>query len=613
MKNAHSSGMDKMKLSELEDYWNMNHQRIEDELKKGIYQPGIIYNYEIINPRGKKRVISSLNVIDRFVARLLAQKLRRYIEPEFCEYSYAYQENKGILAAVSRARECIDAGNIFVAEIDIQNYFDVISLERMMQLLVQRIDDEYVLELLRSFLYCKVSEDNYIKDKTRGLVQGNACSPVLSNLYLHDFDLYLESKDYLWVRFADNINIYTKTQEEAVNVYHEICKVLEEQFKTPVNEKKSGVFRACDRRFLGYEFYKTHGRTELRKYQYKKMNTYFNWHQSVVRKVNREYHITGNGVLTKRDYALLFENEEEKHHIPVEAMEQMNIYGDVTIHPAVLKTISYKKIRLAFVDQYGNVLGYFVPEGYRAASNVFLRQCQFYSEISLRLNLARQMEIAAIHNMRAILRYYKKADEGLTEAIQALSGFITEVNEGKTIDSLMLSEARARQVYYKSFNIILKNKDFHYEKRTKRPPKDPLNALISFGNTLLYNQFLQIIWRTSLDPKIGVVHAANRRNYSLNLDFADVFKPIIVDRTIFSLINRGQLKVDEHFQKVDNGGVYLNRDGKKTLIEAFEGKMAAQLVIEGKRQTYRHLMIHEVKNFLALIADGAEYRPYKYY
>ncbi len=117
------------------------------------------------------------------------------------------------------------------------------------------------------------------------------------------------------------------------------------------------------------------------------------------------------------------------------------------------------------------------------------------------------MEIAAIHNMRAILRYYKKADEGLTEAIQALSGFITEVNEGKTIDSLMLSEARARQVY----------------------------------------------------------------------------------------------------------GVYLNRDGKKTLIEAFEGKMAAQLVIEGKRQTYRHLMIHEVKNFLALIADGAEYRPYKYY
>ncbi len=234
-----------MKLSELEDYWNMNHQRIEDELKKGIYQPGIIYNYEIINPRGKKRVISSLNVID------------------------------------------------------------------------------------------------------------------------------LESKDYLWVRFADNINIYTKTQEEAVNVYHEICKVLEERFKTPVNEKKSGVFRTCDRRFLGYEFYKTHGRTELRKYQYKKMNTYSNWHQSVVQKVNREYHITGNGVLTKRDYALLFENEEEKHHIPVEAMEQMNIYGDVTIHPAVLKTISHKKIRLAFVDQYGNVLGYFVPEGYRAASNVF--------------------------------------------------------------------------------------------------------------------------------------------------------------------------------------------------------------------------------------------------
>lgn len=117
---------------------------------------------------------------------------------------------------------------------------------------------------------------------------------------------------------------------------------------------------------------------------------------------------------------------------------------------------------------------------------------------------------------------------------------IGEINECRDVDGLMLIEARCRQQYYQSFNTILNSTDFQFTKRSRRPPKDPINALISFGNTILYNRFQQIIWKTALDSRIGVLHAANRRHYSLNLDFADVFKPIIVDKLVFSLINKGQ-------------------------------------------------------------------------
>lgn len=119
-------GVDGMQISELEDYWKINHEQIEADLLAGNYQLGIVKSYEMIDGRGKRRVICSLNAIDRFVARLLAQKLRRYMEPEFCENSFAYQEGKGVAAAVEKACQYINEGYTIVAEMDIESYFDKI-------------------------------------------------------------------------------------------------------------------------------------------------------------------------------------------------------------------------------------------------------------------------------------------------------------------------------------------------------------------------------------------------------------------------------------------------------------------------------------------------------
>lgn len=381
-----------------------------------------------------------------------------------------------------------------------------------------------------------------------------------------------------------------------------------------INEAKSGVFDVYDRRLLGYDFYKKGNHVKVERHTYNKDNYYRNWHECAVEKVNREYHIVNSGVLNKKDYALLFENDETKHHIPVEATEQLNVYNEITLTSAVIRTLDQESIRLGIYDKYGDLLGYFVPESYSQDAKVLLAQATEYIDVKSRLKVAKAMEIAAMHNLRANVRYFLKHKNSseLLEIEKKLSDSIVKMNQCKSIEELLLEEARCRQDYYHGFNYFLNDPYFSFEKRTRRPPMDPINALLSFGNTLLYNRIQQIIWKTALDTRIGIFHSANKRHCSLNLDFADLFKPVITDRVIFTMINRGQLR-EKDFVVRDDNSVYLNEDGKRTFIENFNNKLASKLNCKGKSITYHQLIEMEIRSYLNHILTGEKYKPYKYY
>ena len=606
-------GADGMPLSELEDYWKINGEKICSELKKGKYVPGIVKCTEIVNNKGKRRVISNLCTIDRFITRLLYQKLRRYICPEFLENSYAYQESKGVLNAVQKVREYISSGAKYTMELDLKDFFDTIPHEQMMQLIRERITDERILDLIYKYMHCSILQDGEIREKQKGLVQGNSISTVLSNLYLQSLDQYLQEHNYQWVRFADNINVYCKKESDAIDIYNDVTSYIEKTLQLTINEKKSGIYPVLDRIFLGYKFYKYNGKYEAKKYKYQKTDCFHNWHESALQRINHEYHIVQNGVLNKKDYSLVFENEKEKCDIPVGVVDQINIYSDVTLATNALCLISEKKIRLSVIDKYGNLIGHYIPVGYGRNSTEFLKQAIFY-ESSNRFKVAQKIEIASIHNLRANIKYYSRRNaHALNGDVEYLSAYMTEMKNAKTMEDLMLIEAKARQLYYRTFNVILKQEGFSFEKRTKRPPEDPINAMISFGNTLLYNFVLQAIWKTSLDPRIGIVHSTTSRNYSLNLDFADLFKPVIVDRVIFSLVNLLQIQPKLHFEEKDSGAVYLNKEGKKIFIKVFEEKLADKIKMGDKMYTYKQVVEEEIRKFQRYIVKDEKYKPYKYW
>ena len=151
-----------------------------------------------------------------------------------------------------------------------------------------------------------------------------------------------------------------------------------------------------------------------------------------------------------------------------------------------------------------------------------------------------------------------------------------------------------------------------YTTRTKRPPKDPINALISFGNSWLYQKLAQMIHKSSLDIRISFVHSAFKRTENLNLDLADIFKPIIIDRVIFTLINKRMLHEKEHFTSIANGGVYLNTEGKRLFLSELETKLTQSITWKAKKFTYEKIMRETIHDLEQSISGKGTFRPFKY-
>lgn len=607
------SGPDGLRISDFDTYWKANKERIEKSIRTSAYKPGIAKLFEITGGTGKRREIASINVTDRFIERLLQQQFRAYVEPLFATNSFAYQAGKGTVNAAMQARDYIAQGNTWLREIDIKDFFDSLNLDDLMSAIRQFISDETVVALINNLLHREVEKDGRVFAVKRGLLQGSPVSPILSNIYLHPLDKHLEELSFNWLRFADNIYVYTGLRADAEKAFEIIRGRLSIHHHLSINERKSGIYNATDRRVLGYNFTILPNGVDVRRHRYQPTTQHHTWHASVAHKDNGVYHIVQDGIINKKDYSLLFENEDERHHIPIEVTDQINIYGNVSVSPSALRTLCNQRIRISYFDDFGRLMGTFTPTSHSKAAHVFLRQCQHYADTQARLTTARRFEIASIHNMRANIRYYKKKGFALDDCVATLTKSIAEVKECADIESLMLIEARARRDYYAGFSAIVAGAGFGFTQRTKRPPKDACNALISFGNTVLYNAVLQMIWKTSLDPKIGVVHATNRRDFSLNLGFADIFKPIIVDRAIFSLINRHEIKTQHHFRYLDDGAVLLNDNGKRILLESLDAKLDSSFQRETRRLTYRQLIAEELAAFQRMIVDGEQYRPYKYH
>ena len=476
-----------------------------------------------------------------------------------------------------------------------------------------KILDEKVMNLIIAYLRCTILDDHITFQKEEGILQGGPLSPLLSNIYMDELDHYMDEKKYSFCRFGDDINIYVKTYDEAVVCLNEIREHITDVEMLPLNQKKTGVFQGLNRKYLGYRFEEKNKKVLIKKEKKAYRTVYRDWYTTGIQRVDNSYHLINEGILTKRDFNILFEGGEGKRYIPVETTDALFIYSNVILTGGFLEFVNQARLNVFVIDKYGEKVGSFVPQNNRRNIKMELKQLRMYDSETKRLAMARKLEIAGISNIRANLRYYERRKESkeLQENVDVMSAYIKQLNEAKSINELMLIEAQTRQKYYQCFNYILDNKDFNFEKRTRRPPQDPINAMISFGNTLLYQRIANEINRTSLDIRIGIVHAAGSRPESLNLDLADLFKPILVDRAIFTLINRKMISGSD-FIEVENNGIYLSKSGKKAFIKEFENKIYQKVKIDGIDRTYDYVIKREIQNLKREIETGEAYKPYKY-
>jgi CRISPR-associated endonuclease Cas1 len=308
---------------------------------------------------------------------------------------------------------------------------------------------------------------------------------------------------------------------------------------------------------------------------------------------------------------LYFQNEEgKKKYIPVENTLEMLIFGEVTINKKLLDFLSQQEILLHFYNYYGYYSGTFYPREHYNSGYMILKQAQAYNDATARIRYAKNFISGAFDNMLKVLSYYNNRGKDVSSSIAGIESLKPRISGCPSTDALMAIEGNAREYYYKGFDGIIGNETFGFEKRTRRPPQNRMNALVSFGNSLLYTTVLSEIYKTHLDPRIGFLHASNFRRFSLNLDLAEVFKPIIVDRVIFTLLNKQMIDENEFDEKL--GGIYLKEKGRKIFVEQFDERLRTTISDKGlgRNISYRSLIRRELYKLEKDLMGDRQYVPF---
>jgi CRISPR-associated protein Cas1 len=269
----------------------------------------------------------------------------------------------------------------------------------------------------------------------------------------------------------------------------------------------------------------------------------------------------------------------ERRTIPVEDVDALWVFGEMDLNARVLVFLAQHKVPAHFFNYYGFYAGSFYPREYLQAGYLTVRQVRHYANRRLRLVIAREFIRAGLHNIMRNVRYYATRGAELQAETEALQAEMLRLEAAKSVDELMGCEGRARAAYYQAFARILRNNDVEFTKRVRRPPDNLVNALISFTNGLVYAAALTQIYRTQLDPTVSFLHEPGARRFSLALDLAEVFKPILADRLIFKLLNNRQLNERDFAQ--DLNCCYLKDSGRKIILKEWDARL--QKTIEHRR------------------------------
>lgn len=325
--------------------------------------------------------------------------------------------------------------------------------------------------------------------------------------------------------------------------------------------------------------------------------------------MKKPLYIFSSGRLERKENTLALETQEDRKIIPINAISEIKVFGELDINKRTLEFLTKNQIPVHFFNHYGYYVGSYYPREALNSGYIILKQAQHYLDTEKRLYLAKAFVLGAVRNILKNLEYYKRRGKDLESIISFIEERLKNLQGLMSIPEIMKLEGDIRKAYYSSFNIIIQTEEFNFDGRSKRPPENPINAMISFGNSLIYTTTLSEIYRTHLDPRIGYLHETNMRSFTLNLDIAEVFKPVIVDRVIFSLVNRREIQL-KHFDS-DVGYSYLTDVGRNIFVKAFEEKLNTTIKYRNLGNvSYRKLIRIECYKLYKHFMEEEDYTPF---
>lgn len=327
--------------------------------------------------------------------------------------------------------------------------------------------------------------------------------------------------------------------------------------------------------------------------------------------MKQNYYIFNAGRLRKKENSLQFiKSEDEKLYLPIEDIDTIFAFGELDFNTKVMNFFAKKGIIVHFFNYYGFYTGSFYPKEPLVSGMLVVNQVKHYTAGKKRLFIAVKILQAATQNILHNLKYYHSRGKDLAQPIQKIEEYYENLAKQQKIPALMGIEGNVREVYYRAFNTII-NQDIRFEKRVKHPPDNMINTMISFVNSMIYTTVLSEIYKTQLNPLVSFLHEPGERRFSLSLDIAEIFKPMLGDRLIFSLLNKNQV-TDECFEKELNY-LYLKENARKTIVKEFDErlKITVRHKTLNRNVSYRQLIRLELYKLIKHLIGEKDYEGFK--
>lgn len=327
--------------------------------------------------------------------------------------------------------------------------------------------------------------------------------------------------------------------------------------------------------------------------------------------MKRSLYVYNEGNIKRKDNTFQFVFEEgEKKDIPVERVEDIYVMSEMTFNTAFLNFVSQYRIPIHFFNYYHFYTGSFYPRENLLAGKVLVHQVEHYTDYTKRLKIAREIIQASADNIYRNLRYYNGRGKDVERNMIEISSLQKQLSGVQSIKELMGIEGNIRRYYYAAWNKIV-NQEINFDKRVKHPPDNMINSLISFVNSLIYTKTLSEIYHTQLNPTISYLHEPGVRRYSLCLDLAEIFKVLIGDRLIFSLLNRNQITQDSFTEELNC--LHLKKKASKLIVEELDKRLQTTIMHKqlGRQVSYQYLIRLEAYKLMKHIINEKEYEGFR--
>lgn len=619
-------------------------RRLEDlsrDLKQGSYHPGPLRQVDIPKASGGLRRLSIPCIRDRIVQSAVAMTLSPLFEAEFEDVSYGYRPGRSVKQALARVQSLRDEGWHFTVDADIEGYFDNLSHDLMMERLLRSVTESPLTSLVSLWLETGA-------DHGRGLSQGSPLSPLLSNLFLDDLDEALIQTPFRLVRFADDFVVMTKSLKDAEKAFSMIGGLLD-RFGLSFNQKKTRI-RSFDEslRFLGAVFvrnmvirespelggdaperllraiaerdreqeqkrerFEAHEGAQASAGYDKGVRTlYVHGRDRDISLKNLGFAIHGSAIGAGGDTGGHAGENRLLAAIHPSQIDRMEIGPHASVSTEALRNALTFGVDVAFVNGHGETLGN-LNGPLPSRSRRHLAQARHVLNPDLRLACAKHFVLARLRNQRALLRRLNQR-RGLEFVDQICSQYVRPlraVEHATSQENLMGYEGEATARYWRGWSALLLH-GWSLDRRRRRPAGDPVNIALNCAAGLLERDTRNVVVAAGLNPGFGMLHSVDDGRDALVYDFMEIFRASLMESVVLEAFNTRMLR-PEHFEPMAEGQRMINA-GFAAIVRAYEERACGLVAStrEGRRVTWRRLMLEQAQAFAAYVEEGRSFEPH---